>query len=159
MSQINRKKISISLSVSPSTLAKLNTLESTGKFGSVSDIVYISICELLGKIKVYEKEPGFDYGMLLALAEEDDLPKGKISISLSLYIDEELKHLSKAIGKSKSYLIRLAINDFVSGYSDAEPVNSLPPLKKNVIDFQIYRKELKEIMNELLAEMIRENEE
>lgn len=158
MSQVNRKKMSISLSVSPSTLTKLKTLEASGKFGSVSDIVYISICEFLGKIKVYEKESDFDYTMLTALAEEDDLPKGKISISLSVYIDEELKYLSKTVGKSKSYLIRIAIDDFVNSYNDdtGRVVESWPLKIQNSIDFQTHRKELKELMRELLSELTNE---
>lgn len=149
--------MSVSLSVSPSTLTKLKTLEASGQFGSVSDIVYISVCEFLGKIKVYEKDPGFDYSMLVILASEDNLPKGKISISLSTYIDNELKQLAEVVGKSKSYIIRMAIDDFVDSYhDDTRKTAEWLPIQKGSFDFHVCRNELKEIMRDILKELIDE---
>jgi|GEM_PF-1135082 len=159
MSQVNRKKMSISLSISPSTLIKLKTLEASGNFGSVSDIVYISICEFLGKIKVYEKRSDFDYDMLMTLEAKDNSPKGKISISLSTYIDDELKHLSKITGKSKSYIIRVSIDDFVYSYNnkDTEKAIEVSQMQETSLkEFQIYRTELKKMVKELLNEITEE---
>ncbi|WP_338098267.1 ribbon-helix-helix protein, CopG family [Methanolapillus ohkumae] len=148
--------MSISLSVSPSTLTKLKNLEATEKFGSISDIVYISVCEFLGKIKIYKKESNWDYGLLMDFAAEDKLPKGKISISLSPYVDDEIKKISGRTGKSKSLIIRAAIDDFVNGYNDTESEEIrpfIPVQKMNAVDLRLYRNELKNIMRELLEEI------
>ncbi|MDV0447663.1 hypothetical protein MsAg5_15740 [Methanosarcinaceae archaeon Ag5] len=115
--KINNKKTPVSISISEDLLAKVNQLVETEDFASISDIVFTSLCSFFGKIAVYENDPEFEYKMLLAASKEDRSPKKQISVSLNRYLIKELKFLSQILEKNQSFIIRIAIVDYMESYT------------------------------------------
>ncbi|WNY28200.1 hypothetical protein MmiEs2_03840 [Methanimicrococcus stummii] len=117
MSQSNRNKLSISLAVSPHTKNKMESLVSTKNFGSVSDVVNTAILMFLGKLSLCENETDFNYFISSTInVEAEKVKKEQISVSYNKFVDDELKDLSNVLKKSKSFIVRMAINDFLAYY-------------------------------------------
>ncbi|WP_338102765.1 hypothetical protein [Methanolapillus millepedarum] len=121
MDQTNPKKLSASFMVSQQLLNRMNSLVNSGKFSSISDIISTSVSTFLGKISIYEEDPDFDYSMLNQLKHEDKSPKEKITISQSPYIMDEIDNLSKIMNKPKSYVIRIAVDNFIDDFYKVKP--------------------------------------
>ncbi|WNY23314.1 hypothetical protein MmiHf6_06190 [Methanimicrococcus hongohii] len=118
MSQSNRNKLSISLAVSPHIKNKMEALVSTKQFGSVSDVVNTAILMFLGKLTFCENETDFnDFISAITDTEAEKIKKEQISVSYNKFVDDELKELSNLLKKSKSFIVRMAINDFFAYYN------------------------------------------
>lgn len=118
MSQSNRNKLSISLAVSPHIKNKMEHLVSTKQFGSVSDVVNTAILMFLGKLSLSENKNDFNFIISSAMdADSERVKKEQISVSYNKFVDDELKGLSNLLNKSKSFIVRMAINDFFAYYN------------------------------------------
>lgn len=120
MSLTNRRKTSISFTVSQTHLSKMNQMIQNGKFSSISDIVSVAVSMYLGKISVYENSINFDYSKKIELKEKDNAPKKRITVTYSEFLDEELEKLIAITKKNKSYLVRVALIDFFEHYTSIE---------------------------------------
>ncbi|WNY27361.1 hypothetical protein [Methanolapillus ohkumae] len=129
----------------------------TEDFASVSDIVFTSLCSFFGKISIYENDPGFEYKSLLTIAKEDRTPKKQISVSLNRYLIKELKFLSQILEKNQSFIIRIAIVDFMDGYASTRKIheNTLQQSTKTKPDKMILisEKELEKNIREIIEKM------
>ena len=150
MIMTNRRKTSISLTVSQLYLNKMNQLIKTGKFSSTSDIINVSVSMYLGKIAVYENDPNFNYLKTIQPKENDGTPKKRISVTYSEFLDEELGNLVAMTQKNKSLIVRIALQDFFDYYTGQ---HSEPATESNVIT----RNNLKELIRELINEIETEN--
>lgn len=118
MSQSNRNKLSISLAVSPQTKNKMESLVSTKHFGSVSDVVNTAVLMFLGKLTLCENEMDFNYFISSVMdTEAEKVKKEQISVSYNKFVDDELRDLSNILKKSKSFIVRMAVNDFLAYYN------------------------------------------
>lgn len=118
MSQSNRNKLSISLAVSPHVKNKMEILVSTKHFSSVSDVVNTAVLMFLGKLSLCENETDFNYFISSTIdTESEKIKKEQISVSYNKFVDDELKDLSNLLKKSKSFIVRMAINDFFAYYN------------------------------------------
>ncbi|MDR0766840.1 MAG: hypothetical protein LBE57_00090 [Methanosarcinales archaeon] len=129
MSQSNRNKLSISLAVSPYIKNKMEALVSTKHFGSTSDVVNTAVLMFLGKLSLCENEADFNSFISGIIDEEaEKAKKEQISVSYNQFVDDELKNLSNTLKKSKSFIVRMAINDFFAYYNGKanNPFNHKP---------------------------------
>ena len=112
MNLTKHRKTASSLTISQKLLGKMVALIKSGRFSSISDIVNVSVSIFIGKLSVYEIDSEFSYSAFIALYQEDDTPREKVSVSYSEYLNEELERLSKLIKKNKSFLVRAALSNF-----------------------------------------------
>lgn len=149
MSQPNRNKLSISLAVSHHTKNKMEMLVQTKRFGSVSDVVNTSILMFLGKLSLCENESDFNHFISLTMnMENEKAKKEQISVSYNKFVDDELKILSNILKKSKSFIVRMAINDFFM-YYDGKANN---PFKQKPENYPKSEEELKEFILKVMEE-------
>ena len=148
MSQTNRRKTSISLTVSQTYLNKMNQLIKAGKFSSISDAINVAVSMYLGKISIYENNLNFDFSKKIELEENDKTPKKSISVTYSEFLDEELENLVAVTQKNKSYLVRLALKDFFEYYTNIEQ-HLKPKEEVNVFTKEDLVELIKEIVNDM----------
>lgn len=149
MSQSNRNKLSISLAVSPHIKNKMESLVSTKHFGSVSDVVNTAVLMFLGKLSLCENEMDFNFFISSTMdTDTEKIKKEQISVSYSQFVDDELKDLSNILKKSKSFIVRMAINDFLVYYNGK--TNNLP---NNVTEkYPTSEEELKNFILKIIKE-------
>lgn len=123
MTQYNRKKLSISLSVSESLLKKIDIFVESGQFATISDLVYVSVCEFLGIVSFCENDPKFDLETFLAAIEDDAGPKMSISVTINSFVSGELKRISRETYKNQSVIIRKAVIYFMDRCNKKEAVS------------------------------------
>lgn len=149
MSQTNRNKLSISLAVSPHTKNKMESLVSTKQFGSVSDVVNTAVLMFLGKLSLFKNEMDFNNFILSAVNyEAEKIKKEQISVSYNQFVDDELKELSFILKKSKSFIVRMAINDFLNFYTGKK--KDYP--EHNIGKYPASEDELKEFILRIIKE-------
>lgn len=150
MAAINHKK-SKSISVSHILITKINILIQDGEFATVSDVINTAVAEFLGKISIIRSIDNLDLVTIFNFFEEsinyveNDLSdKESFSISFSNYINKELETLSIALDKNKSYIVRVAIYDFLFKFNDNHnsqriqlPLYDFPKSKEELEDFII----------------------
>ena len=137
----NRNKLSISLAVSPHTKNKMESLVSTKQFGSVSDVVNTAVLMFLGKLSLCKNEMDFNYFVSSAINDEaEKIKKEQISVSYNKFVDDELKDLSILLEKSKSFIVRMAINDFLG----------FIPVRKRFIGYKIGNIHIEEELKEFI---------
>ena len=156
MNPIKSRKTSSSLTVSQKLLNKTISLIKSGNFSSISDVVNVSVSMFFGKLIVCEKDPGFSYSTFIEAYQEDDSPREKISVSYSEYLNEELERLSLITQKSKSFLVRVALDNFFEFHSNK--INRFKDLEKfkkmeKVDVSSLSRDELKLFLGEILKEI------
>ena len=117
MTETNRRKRKLSITISQRLIIKMDNLIKNGKFASASDIINTSAAEMLGKISMINPNSFFDFSILEKIENEDNSKKENISITVSEYLNDELEILSEIINKPKSYLIRLSLIDFFKKYN------------------------------------------
>ena len=128
MTETNRRKRKISITVSQRLVLKMDSLIKNGKFASTSDIINISIAEILGKISMINQNSFFDFSSLEKIENNDDSKKENISITVSEYLNDELEILSEVTKKPKSHLIRLSLIDFFKKYNTPRAeLNTIQP--------------------------------
>lgn len=150
MSQNNRKKLSISLSISETLLKKMTSLVESGDFATISDLVYVSVCEFLGVLSYCEKNENFNLEAFLADIPEDIGPKIAVSATVNPFINSKLKQISKQTNNNQSSVIRKAILYFVEYYNNS----SLPvQCRSNVSSLSMSEIELKNFIIQTILEM------
>lgn len=147
MNSTNRRKVSISLTVSQTYLNKMNQLVKAGKFSSISDVVNVAVSMYLAKISIYENNLNFDCSKKIELKENDKSPKKSISVTYSEFLDEGLENLVAATQKNKSYLVRIALEDFFDYYTNIE--QNIKPKEENVFT----REDLVELIKDIISEI------
>ncbi|WNY28630.1 hypothetical protein MmiEs2_08300 [Methanimicrococcus stummii] len=148
MKSTNRRKTSISLTVSQPYLNKMNQLIKAGKFSSISDVVNVAVSMYLGKMAIYENNLNFDFSKKVELKEDDKSPKQSISVTYSEFLDEELENLVAITQKNKSYIVRLALKDFFEYYINIEQ-RLKPDEEMNVFTKEDLVELIKEIINDI----------
>ncbi|WNY23663.1 hypothetical protein MmiHf6_09740 [Methanimicrococcus hongohii] len=150
MSQHNRKKLSISLSISETLLKKITAIVESGDFATNSDLIYVSICEFLGIISYREEKELFELESFLDSVPEDIGPKVSVSATVNPFIYSKLKQISRQTNYNQSAIIRKAILYFMERYNN-------PPLPlqdtTEYASFPASEIELKEFIIRTIQEM------
>ncbi|WNY25168.1 hypothetical protein [Methanolapillus millepedarum] len=150
--QANRKKFSISISVSEHLVKKIDKLIKSGQFASVSDVVYVSVCEFLGIISFCENNPNFNHTDFLSSIEDDEISKNSISVTFNVFVLSEIKNISKITNNNQSIIVQKAIIYFINRYENL----SMPIISLNNSDFPKTNAELRKIIREELNEWKKE---
>lgn len=150
VSQNNRKKLSISLSISETLLKKMTHMVESGDFATISDLVYVSVCELLGILSYCETNENFNLEAFLDTIPEDIGSKVSVSATVNPFINSKLKQISKQTNKNQSAVIRKAILYFMEYYN-----NSCLPTSSysNVSSFPMSEIELKKFIIQTIQEL------
>ncbi|WP_338097678.1 hypothetical protein [Methanolapillus ohkumae] len=116
------------------------------KFSSISDIVNVSVSMFIGQLSVYEQNSNFDRTRFADASQEDNTPRIKISVSYSVFLDDELEKLCQTTQKNKSFIVRIALDNFFDYYAHPEKKKEIQ--KKT--DFPASREELLAIIQEMI---------
>ena len=142
-------KLSRSITVSHLIVIKIKTMIENGKFSTYSDAVSTAIIAFIGKISVLESTENVDPSLLDELfktainKEKNDRSKTeKISVSLNNYVIDEITTLTEATGKNRSFILRLAIYDFIHNFENPSPYAIKNPTIINLEDYPQTTKEL-----------------
>ncbi|WNY25800.1 hypothetical protein [Methanolapillus millepedarum] len=154
MSATKRRKTSISLTVNQKFLNKMNQLINTSEFSSISDIVNVSVSMFIGKLSVYKDDPEFDCAKLDAFYQDDKSPREKISVSYSEFLDKELEALCLVTQKNKSYVVRIALDNFLDYYNKNGEKKLILNRETNL---SITKEDLKNIVKEIMDDIKKEN--
>ncbi|MDY0292543.1 MAG: hypothetical protein RBR02_09445 [Desulfuromonadaceae bacterium] len=148
MSNSSIRKNTTSISLSSDTLKKIENLKNTGNFSSSSDVVFIAVCELMGKIKTLELNPNFEHSQLFENIHFNTSNKKRMPVAFNIYINNELENISNITKKSKSFIVDFAINDFIENYN--KPNNQI--FQTNHTDFPNNKQELKDFILQIIKE-------
>lgn len=150
MSQHNRKKLSISLSISETLLKKMTFLVESGQFSTISDLVYVSLCEFLGILSFCEKNDFYSLEDLLESVPDDVGQKVSVSVTVNIFIYSELKRISKQTYKNQSVIMRKAILYFIENYNKKPAASPKKTPKCNFPESEI---ELKKFIIQTVMEL------
>ncbi|WP_338099189.1 hypothetical protein [Methanolapillus africanus] len=107
----------------------------------------------LGKIILCENEDGFEHSMIMEFEPNDSSQKTQISVAFNFFVIDKLSEIAENIQKNKSYVVRIAVHDFINYCENNEETIRYPTQKKTDSEMPTTRMELKEIMREILEEI------
>lgn len=127
MTPINRKK-SKSITVSHFLISKIQIYISNGQFSTVTDFVNTAIAKFLGKIELLNSIDNSTTDLLNVYFESaitqvinDSTDKENFSISFNSYTNEELEKLTYIFNNNRSFVVRIAIYDFINSFNNRSP--------------------------------------